>query len=138
AALHGHRGAREVRYLDGAGRSRWGSLVASPIVEEGRVTGVMGVVRDVTAEKRLLDELLRRERLASVGQLLGGVAHELNNPLSAVLAFSELLLETPADDRRAQEGLVTIREEARRASRILRNLLELTRERPAHRAPLRL
>lgn len=138
AALHGHRGAREVRYLDGAGRSRWGSLVASPIVEEGRVTGVMGVVRDVTAEKRLLDELLRRERLASVGQLLGGVAHELNDPLSAVLAFSELLLESPADDRRAQEGLVTIREEAQRASRMLRNLLELTRERPAHRAPLRL
>lgn len=138
AALHGHRGAREVRYIDANGRSRWGSLVASPMVEEGRVAGVMAVVRDVTAEKRLLDELLRRERLASVGQLLGGVAHELNNPLSAVLAFSELLLEAPADDRRAHEGLVTIREEARRASRILRNLLDLTRERPAQRTTLRL
>lgn len=138
AALHGHRGSREVRYLDAAGRARWGSLVASPIVERGRVTGVMGVVRDVTAEKRLLDELLRRERLASVGHLLGGVAHEINNPLSAVLAFSELLLESSADERRTHEGLVTIREEARRASRIVRNLLDLARERPVQRAPLRL
>lgn len=137
-ALHGHRGAREVRYFDAAARARWGSLVASPIVERGRVGGVMGVVRDITAEKRLLEELLRRERLASVGHLLGGVAHEISNPLSAVLAFSELLLESPGDERRTHEGLETIREEARRASRIVRNLLDLARERPVQRAPLRL
>jgi len=138
ATLHGQREQREVRFLDASGRSRWGSLVATPIVEAGRVTGVMGVVRDVTSEKRLVDELLRRERLASVGQLLGGVAHELNNPLSAVLAFSELLLEQPTGSDRERDALRTIRQEARRASRILHNLLDLTRDRPARRAPLRL
>ena len=138
--LHGERETREIRYLDATGRSRWGSLVASPIVERGRVTGVMGVVRDVTNEKRLLDELLRRERHASVGQLLGGVVHELNNPLSAVLAFSDLLIEDAGgrDDEASREGLVTIRREAQRASRILHNLLDLARERPSQPAAVQL
>lgn len=157
-ALHGQRAQREVRFLDASGRSRWGSLVASPITERGRVTGVVGVVRDVTAEKRLVEEVLRRERHATVGQLLGGVVHELSNPLAAVQAFSELLLDptdaattpvaadAPAGDaghgdgeRDAQrEALATIRDEARRASRVLHNLLELTRERATRRATLRL
>ena len=136
--LHGEREMREIRYLDATGRSRWGSLVASPIVERGRVTGVMGVVRDVTNEKRLLDELLRRERHASVGQLLGGVVHELNNPLSAVLAFSELLLEEGSGDDASREGLATIRREAQRASRVLHNLLDIARERPAQPAAVQL
>lgn len=140
AVLHGERELREIRYLDATGRSRWGSLIASPIVERGRVTGVMGVVRDVTSEKRLLDELLRRERHASVGQLLGGVVHELNNPLSAVLAFSELLIdEHDANTEPSQrEGLETIRREAERAARVLHNLLDLTRERPLQLAAVRL
>lgn len=154
--LHGQRAQREVRFLDASGRSRWGSLVASPIIDGGHVTGVVGVVRDVTAEKRLVEELLRRERHATVGQLLGGVVHELSNPLAAVQAFSELLLDpedatdAPAamaatgagarDGRREEqrEALATIRDEARRASRVLQNLLELTRERASRRAPLRL
>lgn len=138
AVLHGEREMREIRYLDATGRSRWASLVASPIVERGRVTGVMGVVRDVTNEKRLIEELLRRERHASVGQLLGGVVHELNNPLSAVLAFSELLLQDGETSAPLQEGLSTIQREAQRAARVLHNLLDLTRERPMHRAALRL
>jgi len=136
--LHGQRVKREVRYLDATGRSRWGSLVASPVVEQGRVTGVMGMVRDVSTEKRLLDELLRRERLASVGQLLGGIAHELNNPLSAVLAFSELLLEAPPDEPLDRDNLETMRTEARRAAAVLTNLLSLTRERPASREEVQL
>lgn len=136
--LHGQRMKREVRYVDATGRSRWGSLVATPVVEQGRVTGVMGIVRDVSTEKRLLDELLRRERLASVGQLLGGIAHELNNPLSAVLAFSELLLEAPADGPVDRDSLETMRTEARRAAAVLTNLLSLTRERPTSREELQL
>lgn len=164
AVLHGQRSQREVRYLDASGRSRWGSLVASPILEGGRVTGVVGVVRDITAEKRLVDELLRRERHATVGQLLGGVVHELNNPLAAVQAFSELLLDAdgiadeppgealsdgapgaghadgvpPDTGAERRQALVTIRDEARRATRILHNLLELTRERAPHRDMLHL
>ncbi|MEP7380247.1 MAG: PAS domain S-box protein [Gemmatimonadota bacterium] len=137
-ALHGQRVQREVRYLDASGHSRWGSLVASPIVEGGRVTGVMGMVRDVSAEKRMLDELLRRERLASVGQWLGGVAHELNNPLSAILAFSELLLEAPAGEGGDRETLVTLHQEAGRAAGIISNLMHLTRDRPSERRELQL
>ena len=137
-ALHGQRVQREIRYLDATGQVRWGSLVATPILDYGRVTGVMGVVRDVSRELRLLDELLRRERLASVGRLMGGAAHELNNLLSAVLAFSELLLEAPAADVVDRDSLVMIRDEARRAAAVVASLLDLTRERSVHRATLRL
>lgn len=138
SALHGQRVQREVRYLDASGHTRWGSLVASPMVERGRVTGVLGMVRDVSSEKRMLDELLRRERLASVGQWLGGVAHELNNPLSAILAFSELLLEEAAGEARDRDTLRTLHGEAHRAAGIIGNLMHLTRDRPAERRELQL
>jgi PAS domain S-box-containing protein len=137
-ALHGQRVQREVRYLDASGHSRWGSLVASPMVERGRVTGVLGMVRDVSSEKRMLDELLRRERLASVGQWLGGVAHELNNPLSAILAFSELLLEEAVGEARDRDTLRTLHGEAHRAAGIIGNLMHLTRDRPAELRELQL
>ncbi len=138
SALHGQRVRREVRFLDASGHSRWGSLVASPMVEQGRVTGVLGIVRDVSSEKRMLDELLRRERLASVGQWLGGVAHELNNPLSAILAFSELLLEDQEGGTRDLETLRTLHDEARRAAGIIGNLKDLTRERSSEQRELQL
>lgn len=137
-ALHGRRESRDLRFLDSLGRSRWGALRASPMVEHGRVVGVLGVIRDLTNEKRLMDEILRREKLATVGQLMGGVAHELNNPLSAVLAFSELLLESPVGQGEEREALATIHDEARRASRIVGNLLAIAREHPEQRARLRL
>ncbi|MEO6446895.1 MAG: PAS domain S-box protein [Gemmatimonadaceae bacterium] len=138
ATLHGQRGGRDVRFLDSLGRSRWGALRASPLIEDGTVTGVLVTVHDVTHERRLLDEVIRREKLASLGQLVGGVAHELNNPLSAVLAFSELLLETSAASAHDREALATIHHEARRASRIVRNLLDIARQHPAQRAELQL
>jgi len=138
SALHGQRMQREVRFLDASGRSRWGALVASPIVEQGRVTGVLGMVRDVSVEKRLVEELVRRERLASVGQLLGGGARELNDPVSAVLALSELLLASPPGAPTDQEALATIHGEARRAADTLAQLLDVTGERALLRGPVQL
>jgi two-component system NtrC family sensor kinase len=138
SALHGQRMQREVRYLDASGRSRWGSLVASPIVERGRVVGVLGMVRDVSAEKRLVEELVRRERLASVGQLLDDGARALTDPVSAVLALSELLVEEPPGASSEREMRTMLRDEARRAADTLAHLRDVTGERPTQRGEVQL
>lgn len=97
-----------------------------------------GLVEDVT-ERQRHDELLRRnERMATLGTTLAGVAHELNNPLAAIIGFSQLLLKKSwtADDRAALEA---INHEAIRSATIVRDLLSLTRGREsARRAPMNL
>jgi two-component system NtrC family sensor kinase len=102
-------------------------------MEQGNVTSALGVVRDVTEERRLAEQLLRREKLAAVGQLVSGVAHELNNPLAGILAFSQLLLAAPAADASIRDGVMTINKEAKRAAKIISNLLLFSRQRPPER-----
>jgi PAS domain S-box-containing protein len=122
--------------------TRWKRRDGSPITvrvaivarvdEANRVVSLDGIVDDVT-ERQRRDELLRRtERMASVGTTLAGVAHELNNPLAAIIGFAQLLLRRPfaADDRVALEA---INHEALRSANIVRNLLALVRRRDGER-----
>lgn len=100
--------------------------------EDGVLTSFEGVVDDVT-ERQRQDELLRRsERMASLGTTLAGVAHELNNPLAAIMGFTQLLLKKPwpAEDRAALE---TISHEATRSATIVKDLLALARKREVER-----
>jgi PAS domain S-box-containing protein len=100
--------------------------------EHGNLEAYDGIVEDVTERKRH-DELLRRsERMASLGTTLAGVAHELNNPLAAIMGFTQLLLRKPwpSEDRAALE---TINHEAIRSAAIVKDLLSLTRKRDAER-----
>ena len=85
-----------------------------------------GFVEDVTPLRRAQDALRQSEKLAAIGQLMSGVAHELNNPLSAILLFVETLLQearTPEDE----EALTHIRDQARRSRAIVRDLLSSAR-----------
>jgi PAS domain S-box-containing protein len=132
--LHGARTRRELRYTDAAGRERRGSIVATPILEHGRVMGALGIARDVTEERALTEQLVQQEKLVAVGQLVSGVAHELNNPLAGVLTFAELLLEAPPDDPELHEAARTIYTEAKRAARIVSNLLTFARQHAPERA----
>ncbi|MHB1167810.1 MAG: hybrid sensor histidine kinase/response regulator [Longimicrobiales bacterium] len=98
------------------------------VVRDGEeVRGAHGVARDITDEIERDQHLRRVERLATIGTLIGGVAHELNNPLQAINSFASLLLE---EERSAEKraDLETIRREAERASRVVTDLRLLARD----------
>lgn len=106
--------------------------VLSHLDGDGQIDAWDGVVQDVT-ERQRGDELRRRsERMASIGTTLAGVAHELNNPLAAIMGFTQLLLRKPwpGEDRAALE---TINHEAIRSATIVKDLLAMARKRDQER-----
>ena len=101
---------------------------ASPIINiNGEITGTVLVARDVTQQKRMEEQLILTDRLASIGELSSGIAHELNNPLTSVIGFSQLLMEgdVPAN---MKEDLGIVHNEAQRAAAIVKNLLTFARK----------
>ena len=130
----GSRCKGSLRYRAADGSVRQGSVITAPVFEDGAIAGALGIMRDVTDDQRLAEQLLQQEKLAAVGQLVSGVAHELNNPLAGVMAFSELLLSSDAaHDTDARHALETIHHEAMRAAKIVSHLLTFARQRPAER-----
>jgi len=106
---------------------------AAPILDDsGRVSTIVGVIRDVTDDLRLRDQLVRSERMSAIAQLISGVAHELNNPLQSIIGSLELLLNEPTDPD-IRDDLERARREAGRAVRIVRNLLAFVRRAPDER-----
>ncbi len=103
-------------------------LAAAPLWGSSADGSVVILVEDVTDQRALEAQLIQNEKMASVGQLVSGVAHELNNPLTSIAGLAELLLE-PA--RRlpepTREHLRVIHDQAERAARIVRNLLTFAR-----------
>ncbi len=100
----------------------------SPLSDEkGIIEGVVLSGRDVTDLKRLEEQLIQAEKLAAMGQMLAGVAHELNNPLTAILGVTELLREREGADDPTKRQLELTHRQARRAARIVQNLLEFSR-----------
>lgn len=102
-------------------------VATSPVFDErGEVVASVHITRDITERKHMEGQLLIADRLASIGELSAGIAHEINNPLTSVLGFTELLRdrELPADVR---EKIDLISRETERASGIARNLLTFSR-----------
>jgi PAS domain S-box-containing protein len=109
----------------------------SPLfAETGRIDGIIISGRDVTELKRLEEQLIQAEKLAAMGQMLAGVAHELNNPLTAILGVTELLRERTGFDESAKRQLDLTHRQARRAARIVQNLLEFSRPAAPQKRPL--
>jgi two-component system NtrC family sensor kinase len=100
---------------------------ASPLRnDKGEIIGFSTVGRDITERMKMEEQLILTDRLASIGQLAAGIAHELNNPLTSVIGFSDLLLERdlPAD---VKTDLETVSREATRAVNIIKGLLAFAR-----------
>jgi len=100
---------------------------------KGEVVGICCVSQDQTRRRQLRRELIQSERLAAVGKLAAGVAHEINNPLSGILAFAQDLLLEAAPDDPARADYELIVNETLRCRRIVQDLLEFSRQRPPER-----
>ncbi len=121
-------GSLEMRVRHKNGEWRRVRCHFSPLFDEtGKIDGVIISGRDVTDVKRLEEQLIQAEKLAAMGQMLAGVAHELNNPLTAILGVTELLRERTGVDEATKRQLDLTHRQARRAARIVQNLLEFSR-----------
>ncbi len=113
-------------------------LNAARIPGTGDEQGVVVLVEDVTDQQTMEAQLIQSEKLAAVGQLVSGVAHELNNPLTSIAGLAEFLLEQKELGVKDRGHLQVIHEQAERAGRIVRNLLTFARKGPAERARVNL
>jgi len=113
------------RHQNGSWRTMRAS--GSQLVEaEGKISGVIISVRDITIERKLEQQIVQSERLAAMGAMIGGVAHELNNPLTSILGVSELLQDTETNET-ARKQLAMLQQQTRRAAEIVQNLTYFAR-----------
>lgn len=104
--------------------------------EQGQVASIVVVMSDVSDIALLQAKLMQTEKMAAVGQLVSGVAHEVNNPLTAILGFADLLSVQEDVTPDAKHDLNIIIQEAQRTKQIVQNLLSFARQTPPQREPL--
>lgn len=110
------------------------SISLSPMRDEqDAVNSVVVVMTDITDAALMQAKLAHSERMATIGRLVAGVAHEVNNPLAAILGFTDLLLENPQVPDNAREDLQIILQETQRTKDIVQDLLSFARQRPVKR-----
>ncbi len=110
------------------------AVTAVPISATDRSALVL-LFDDQTERRRLQDQLIQSEKMSAIGQLIAGIAHDLNNPLASVVGFADFLGEVPSVPPALREPLTVIREEAERASNIVKNLLSFARKQEHQRRP---
>jgi len=119
----------QVEYRAQHAEGSWRMLRASagPLFDAaGKITGVVASARDVTESRQFEQQLAQKEKFASMGQMMAGAAHELNNPLTAILGVSDLLRERATDEATRRQVEIVL-QQARRAAGIVQNLLAFAR-----------
>jgi hypothetical protein len=130
AALRDGQPARADCTLETAQGRREFSLFSYPWLERrsGRQKGVILGVRDVTNERQLQQQLFQAQKMESIGRLAGGVAHDFNNILQAILGFSEILAAEIPETDPARQDVLEIRKTTERGVALTRQLLALSRK----------
>ncbi len=100
--------------------------------DEGKVVQAILLEQDITEHQRLEGILAQSEKLAAIGQLAAGVAHEINNPLTAIIANAQILHRELPPDSDLQESVDLIARAGARATQVVRNLLDFARKEEYH------
>ena len=135
------REGESLRNIETGARHKDGSMrdvlvAASPLKDEaGRVYGTVGIVQNITELKAARGHLAQAEKLTALGEVVSGVAHELNNPLAGVLGYAQLLMRAPMEARQ-QRSVERILDAALRCQRIVQNLLAFSRRYPSEKRHL--
>ncbi len=115
-------------HIDKKNQKRYISISTYPMIENGRVIGAIEISRDITRDINMQKTMMQQEKLASIGRLSAGVAHEINNPLTTILTSAMLIQEDMAPDHPAYEELEVITAEALRCRKIVTSLLDFARQ----------
>ena len=129
AALNGSPQTYEMRYFSFDGSLRHARVDNSPLVVEGRVTGVLGIARDITEQKEERERAARADKLRALGQLASGVAHDFNNSLAAILGRAQLL-RRQVNDPALVRNLDIIQTAAEDAAATVRRIQTFARKSP--------
>ncbi len=131
SAMEKGRWQGEIVYSNSKGHSIDGWCVMTTLTEEtGEIIGYLSVVRDMTEKKQMEMQLIQADKMASLGELAAGVAHEINNPLSGILSNAEFLQEEiPENNEEQQEEIREIVENSQRIKTIVQDLLNFSRQR---------
>jgi PAS domain S-box-containing protein len=132
--IHRHR---RLSFLRKDGSALTVEADAAPIEHEGR-PAYQFFLREVTDRTELEQQLRHAQKLATVGQMVCGIAHELCNPLAVVNGYAEILLERPNLDPEVGAQLKKVKHEATRASKLVKNFLSYSHQKPVRREPMSL
>jgi len=122
------KSARDEFKLEIGGHEIWINASFMPLKdEEGRVSAAICIARDITENKNLERQMINTEKLASLGTLAAGVAHEINNPLGVILGFTDLLLRKTDKGTQQFEDLKTIERQGFHCKQVVENLLSFAR-----------
>ncbi len=113
-----------------AKNDRWYEVATRRLQSLSGQKSVVQIYRDRTDAKKLQNQMAQNEKLASIGQLAGGFAHEINNPLGGILVFSQMILREMKKTGKHYPDVVEIENAARRCKLIVENLLAYSRQRP--------
>lgn len=106
--------------------------------EQGELTGCEGIAKDLTRVKTMMEQLVSSEKMASVGQMAAGVAHEINTPLGIILGYSQLMMDDFDKDSETYENLTVIERQTKASRKIVADLLKFSRQSGSARESLNL
>ena len=128
ARYRGESEQNEFRVVDRSGGVLRVRTSSTPLVEHGTVTGLTGIMTDITEQKTLAEQLHQSQKMEAVGRLAGGIAHDFNNLLTAITGFAEMLLLEESLDAEGREWVTEIKKSIDRGAGLVRQLLAFSRK----------
>jgi two-component system, NtrC family, sensor kinase len=118
--------SKELMTMGGQGK-KWHHVVKVPVIEQGRIIGLLSTARDITVVKQYQEKLIQSQKMEDLGRLAGGVAHEINTPLSIILGYAQLLLKDLSAEDPVGQDVAIIERQAQACRKIVSDLLSFSR-----------